>query len=112
MEATSNSNSGVDCPKAATLKENSTETAIASYRLHLHQGRLTSRWLLKNPRQATCFHFPPQAPRTAPFARDISYLWYNVIGCVVVVTVALALTWLAPGVFARSRAADQEDGRA
>jgi len=33
---------------------------------------------------------------------NISYLWYNVIGCVVVVTVALALTWLAPGVFARS----------
>jgi len=31
----------------------------------------------------------------------ISYLWYNVIGCVVVVTVALVLTWLAPGVFGR-----------
>jgi Na+/proline symporter len=33
---------------------------------------------------------------------NISYLWYNVIGCVVVVTVALALTWLAPATFARS----------
>jgi hypothetical protein len=32
---------------------------------------------------------------------NISYLWYNVIGCVVVVAVALALTWLAPGAFAR-----------
>ena len=32
----------------------------------------------------------------------ISYLWYNVIGCVVVVTVALALTWAAPATFARS----------
>jgi len=31
----------------------------------------------------------------------ISYLWYNVIGCVVVVTVALALTWAAPGAFGR-----------
>ncbi|MGD0047417.1 MAG: sodium:solute symporter [Bryobacteraceae bacterium] len=31
----------------------------------------------------------------------ISYLWYNVIGCVVVVTVSLALTWLAPAAFAR-----------
>jgi len=27
----------------------------------------------------------------------ISYLWYNVIGCVVVVGTALAITWLAPG---------------
>jgi len=33
---------------------------------------------------------------------NISYLWYNVIGCVVVVTVALTLTWLAPATFARS----------
>jgi Na+/proline symporter len=33
---------------------------------------------------------------------NISYLWYNVIGCVVVVAVSLALTWLAPGVFARA----------
>jgi Na+/proline symporter len=32
----------------------------------------------------------------------ISYLWYNVIGCVVVVAVSLTLTWLAPAVFARS----------
>jgi hypothetical protein len=27
---------------------------------------------------------------------DISWLWYNVIGCGVVVTAALALTWAAP----------------
>jgi hypothetical protein len=33
---------------------------------------------------------------------NISYLWYNVIGCVVVVGVSLALTWLAPATFARS----------
>ena len=33
---------------------------------------------------------------------SISYLWYNVIGCVVVVAVSLALTWVAPGVFGRS----------
>jgi len=32
---------------------------------------------------------------------NISYLWYNVIGCVVVVAVSLALTWVAPGVFAK-----------
>jgi Na+/proline symporter len=31
----------------------------------------------------------------------ISYLWYNVIGCVVVVAVSLALTALAPAVFAK-----------
>ncbi|MGO9232336.1 MAG: sodium:solute symporter [Bryobacteraceae bacterium] len=43
---------------------------------------------------------------------SISYLWYNVIGCVVVVTVALALTWLAPGVFAKAGAADQNDKEA
>ena len=33
---------------------------------------------------------------------NISYLWYNVIGCVVVVTVALTLTWLAPAAFAKT----------
>jgi Na+(H+)/acetate symporter ActP len=43
---------------------------------------------------------------------DISYLWYNVIGCGVVVAVAVALTWLAPAIFARPRAEDQEDGQA
>jgi Na+/proline symporter len=37
----------------------------------------------------------------------ISYLWFNVIGCVVVVGVSLALTWAAPGVFAKARV----DGR-
>ena len=31
------------------------------------------------------------------FAGSISYLWYNVIGCVVVVGTALAITYLAPG---------------
>lgn len=31
------------------------------------------------------------------FYGRISYLWYNVIGCVVVVATALAITWLAPG---------------
>ncbi len=30
------------------------------------------------------------------FFRNISYLWYNVIGCVVVVGTALAITYLAP----------------
>jgi Na+/proline symporter len=34
---------------------------------------------------------------------NISYLWYNVIGCVVVVAVSLALTALAPAVFAKQR---------
>jgi Na+/proline symporter len=31
----------------------------------------------------------------------ISYLWYNVIGCVVVVVTALAITWFSPAAFAR-----------
>jgi Na+/proline symporter len=40
---------------------------------------------------------------------NISYLWFNVIGCVVVVTVSLALTWLAPGVFAKTSVRDRKD---
>ena len=32
---------------------------------------------------------------------SIAYLWYNVIGCVVAVATALAITWLAPGTSAR-----------
>ena len=31
-----------------------------------------------------------------PLFTDISWLWYNVIGCVVVVGVALAVTWISP----------------
>ena len=28
---------------------------------------------------------------------DVSWLWYNVIGCVVVVAIALGITYAAPG---------------
>jgi len=42
---------------------------------------------------------------------NISYLWYNVIGCVVVVAVSLTLTWAAPEVFGKPRpAALDEEG--
>jgi hypothetical protein len=37
----------------------------------------------------------------------MSYLWYNVIGCVVVVGTALAITYLAPGATATTAGTPQ-----
>jgi hypothetical protein len=37
----------------------------------------------------------------------MSYLWYNVIGCVVVVGTALAITYLAPGATATTASTPQ-----
>jgi hypothetical protein len=31
------------------------------------------------------------------FLTDVSWLWYNVIGCVVVIAVALSITYTSPG---------------
>jgi hypothetical protein len=31
------------------------------------------------------------------FLTDVSWLWYNVIGCVVVIVVALSITYATPG---------------
>jgi hypothetical protein len=31
------------------------------------------------------------------FLTDVSWLWYNVIGCVVVIVVAVSITYATPG---------------
>jgi hypothetical protein len=39
---------------------------------------------------------------------NISWLWYNVLGCAVVVGTALAITWLAPAESAKPRTLQPE----
>ena len=83
--------------------------------LRLAAGRVRAGVLLAagaaaRRRSSACW--PAKRPSSArSYFTDISFLWYNVIGCVVVVGTALAITYFAPAASGNASQAERQHRR-